>query len=107
MHDETVKVYNFKVEDYHTYFVGDSSLLVHNAEYSPTKPRYGERRISDEEYDELRSQTPSRKVRQKVNENNIIGADDPAIHGKKIEAHSFSMSLNYLYTKFISGRSDN
>ena len=31
MHDETVKVYNFKVEDYHTYFVGDSSLLVHNA----------------------------------------------------------------------------
>ena len=23
------------------------------------------------------------------------------------EAHSFSMSLNYLYTKFISGRSDN
>ena len=78
-------VYNFKVEDYHTYFVGDSSLLVHNAEYSPTKPRYGERRISDEEYDELRSQTPSRKVRQKVNENNIIGADDPAIPGKKIE----------------------
>lgn len=85
MHDETVKVYNFKVEDYHTYFVGDSSLLVHNAEYSPTKPRYGERRISDEEYDELRSQTPSRKVRQKVNENNIIGADGPAIPGKKIE----------------------
>ena len=78
-------VYNFKVEDYHTYFVGDCSLLVHNAEYSPTKPRYGERRISDEEYDELRSQTPSRKVRQKVNENNIIGADDPAIPGKKIE----------------------
>ena len=27
--------------------------------------------------------------------------------GEPKEAHSFSMSLNYLYTKFISGRSDN
>ena len=78
------KVYNFKVDVQHTYFVGEHSILVHNAEYSPTKPRYGDRRISDEEYDELRQQTPSRKVRQKVNENNVIGADDPAIPGKKI-----------------------
>ena len=58
---------------------------MHNAEYSPTKPRYGERRISDKEYDELRKHTPSRKIRQKVNENNVIGADAPAIPGKKIE----------------------
>lgn len=58
---------------------------MHNAEYSPTEPRYGERRISDEEYDELRKQTPSRQARQKVNENNVIGADDPAIPGKKID----------------------
>lgn len=29
--------------------------------------------------------TPSRKIRQKVDENNVIGADDPAIPGKKIE----------------------
>ena len=27
--------------------------------------------------------------------------------GEPKEAHSFSMSLNYLFTKFISGRSDN
>nr|DAG07680.1 MAG TPA: hypothetical protein [Inoviridae sp.] len=27
--------------------------------------------------------------------------------GEPKEAHSFSMSLNYLYIKFISGRSDN
>ncbi len=26
-------VYNFKVEDYHTYFVGNNSVLVHNADY--------------------------------------------------------------------------
>ncbi len=58
---------------------------MHNAEHSPTNPRYGERRISDKEYDELRKHTPSRKIRQKVNENNVIGADAPAIPGKKIE----------------------
>ena len=28
--ENPVKVYNFKVEDFHTYFVGESSVLVHN-----------------------------------------------------------------------------
>ena len=28
--DEPVKVYNFKVDDYHTYFVGHNGWLVHN-----------------------------------------------------------------------------
>ena len=83
--NESVRVYNFKVDEHHTYYVGTNCILVHNAEYNPTAPRYGERRISDEEYEELRKQTPSRKVRQKINENNVIGADDPAIPGKKIE----------------------
>ena len=31
--DESVKVYNFQVEDYHTYYVGESCILVHNADY--------------------------------------------------------------------------
>jgi A nuclease of the HNH/ENDO VII superfamily with conserved WHH/Pretoxin HINT domain len=31
------EVYNFKVEDFHTYFVSDLGLLVHNAEYSGPK----------------------------------------------------------------------
>lgn len=30
--DETVKVYNFQVEDFHTYYVGKNNVLVHNAE---------------------------------------------------------------------------
>lgn len=30
---EPVKVYNFQVEDYHTYFVGGCAVWVHNAEY--------------------------------------------------------------------------
>ena len=29
--DESVKVYNFQVEDYHTYFVSENCILVHNA----------------------------------------------------------------------------
>ncbi len=28
--EKPVKVYNFEVEDFHTYFVGESSVLVHN-----------------------------------------------------------------------------
>lgn len=27
---ESITVYNFEVEDYHTYFVGENSILVHN-----------------------------------------------------------------------------
>lgn len=33
LHDETVKVYNFKVEDYHTYYVSNCGVLVHNRGY--------------------------------------------------------------------------
>ena len=28
--EESVKVYNFEVEEYHTYYVGDAGILVHN-----------------------------------------------------------------------------
>ena len=31
--DETCDVYNFKVDEWHTYFVGDNNVLVHNAQY--------------------------------------------------------------------------
>ena len=29
--DKTIKVYNFTVDDFHTYFVGENSVLVHNS----------------------------------------------------------------------------
>lgn len=32
--DEPVKVYNFQVEDFHTYHVSRLGVLVHNAEYT-------------------------------------------------------------------------
>ncbi len=35
--EKPVKVYNFQVEDYHTYHVSGFGVLVHNAEYSPEK----------------------------------------------------------------------
>ena len=41
--DKPVKVYNFEVEDFHTYYVGTSGVLVHNkcgedvTKYSPSK----------------------------------------------------------------------
>ena len=31
--DEPVKVYNFQVDDFHTYHVGENGILVHNADY--------------------------------------------------------------------------
>ena len=32
--DELTTVYNFQVEDFHTYYVGKNGILVHNADYS-------------------------------------------------------------------------
>lgn len=31
--DEPTTVYNFQVEDFHTYYVGENGVLVHNATY--------------------------------------------------------------------------
>lgn len=31
LEDQVAKVYNFKVDDYHTYFVGSNGILVHNS----------------------------------------------------------------------------
>ena len=38
LEDETCTVYNFQVEEYHTYFVGEQGILVHNAEYTGEVP---------------------------------------------------------------------
>ena len=35
LHGESVKVFNFQVEDYHTYFVGKNIIWVHNATCTP------------------------------------------------------------------------
>ena len=51
-------VYNFQVEDYHTYFVGESNVWVHNAEYTHTALKQTEFKSS---YDDRLNQTPSDK----------------------------------------------
>ena len=37
--EEPVSVYNFQVEDFHTYFVGDCAVWVHNAECKVSSSR--------------------------------------------------------------------
>ncbi len=37
--EEPVDVYNFQVEDYHTYFVGECAVWVHNANYNDPNPK--------------------------------------------------------------------
>ena len=38
VHNELITVYNFEVEDFHTYFVSDASVLVHNTNCDTEKP---------------------------------------------------------------------
>ncbi len=71
-----VEVYNLEIEDNENYYVTEEGVLVHNG--------YGERKISQEDYDELRSKTPSRKIRKMVNEDIQLPMDDPALPGLKI-----------------------
>ena len=42
--EEPVTVYNFQVEDFHTYHVGYTGVLVHNAGRSYKKPASGDRK---------------------------------------------------------------
>ena len=47
--DEPTKVYNFQVEDFHTYYVGENNILVHNAgkEYKIPKSGTGKEKATD------------------------------------------------------------
>ena len=39
--EKLVTVYNFQVDDFHTYYVGKTSILVHNANYANRTPKSG------------------------------------------------------------------
>lgn len=62
--ESPVKVYNFEVEDFHTYFVGESSVLVHNDCASPNGRNGGEAHKAKTE--EIKESIINRK--NKVNE---------------------------------------
>ena len=50
--ESAVTVYNFQVEDYHTYYVADAGVLVHNACDKPTAPKeIGKRYIDSNDID--------------------------------------------------------
>ncbi len=53
--NQTRTVYNFKVDEYHTYFVGSKFVLVHNAEYTNTALKQTE---FNSEYEDRLKQTP-------------------------------------------------
>ncbi|MDF2904204.1 MAG: hypothetical protein K0S25_1842 [Bacillus sp. (in: firmicutes)] len=55
-----------------------------SAAESPGKARYGERQISNEEYQELRDLTPSKEIRKMVNKDVELPMSDPALPGKTI-----------------------
>ncbi len=43
MTEEPISVYNFQVEDFHTYFVGDCEFWVHNDKCPVPEPRKSEK----------------------------------------------------------------
>ena len=49
MTEEPVKVYNFQGEDFHTYYVGENNILVHNVgkEYKIPKSGTGKEKATD------------------------------------------------------------
>ncbi|WP_444924590.1 polymorphic toxin-type HINT domain-containing protein [Microbulbifer sp. DLAB2-AF] len=81
--------YNLEVADFHTYYVTKLKLLVHNCDDLP-KPRLGDRRISNELYEELRKKTPTQELKDQVNVGKIPPYPDEALPGftvlKKLEA---------------------
>ena len=75
--NETVKVYNFKVEDYHTYFVGNKYILVHNSKcggsYSSLKNDKSGKQYTKEEVHHM----PAKKS------SNLSKGEGPAIRMDK------------------------
>ena len=46
--EESVKVYNFEVEEYHTYYVGDAGILVHNKCWDDVPPKKTSKNVAAE-----------------------------------------------------------
>ena len=53
-------------------------------EIPETEPRFGERKISQEEYKVLRSETPTEEIRDMVNDGVTLPMNDPVIPGNEI-----------------------
>ena len=87
--EEPVKTYNFEVEDYHTYFVGETSVLVHN--------ECGSNKLTYNKKDETWTS----------NEGLIYGQDSK--YGNRVKhvlAHTSSNSAKKIHSVFNSDRSE-
>ena len=81
-----INVYNFEVEDYHTYYVSDSSILVHNMCNDYNRNRKQALNEAKDMAGIPRSQSPSR---QWVCGDNICSTNNRKIHNdsSRIVAH--------------------
>ncbi|WP_295091843.1 polymorphic toxin-type HINT domain-containing protein [Ruminococcus sp.] len=66
--EEPIKVYNLEVDDLHTYFVGDTSILVHN-QYDKAQNNSGKNSNPD-------SDTDTTRVRHYTNRKGINGIEE-------------------------------
>ena len=81
--DAPVKVYNFQVEDYHTYFVSVLGMLVHNADYK-VNSKIGERTdLSKEAEVAGKNQRVQDEINSLVNEF-LNGNSNPGIGSKNL-----------------------
>ena len=76
LQDETCDVYNFKVDEWHTYFVGDRGVLVHNADRSYSSTAEVENALKDME--------PCERVATVKTEAKAIAEEYGFIKNKKI-----------------------
>ena len=60
---ESVKVYNFQVDDYHTYFVSEYCILVHNAGDLYSRPSGYRKGVRDKTWNEAKASSPDGVVR--------------------------------------------
>ncbi|MEO3218802.1 polymorphic toxin-type HINT domain-containing protein, partial [Ruminococcus bicirculans (ex Wegman et al. 2014)] len=56
--DEPTTVYNFQVEDFHTYHVGKCRLLVHNAGDAYKRPSGYRKGVRDKTWEEAKANSP-------------------------------------------------
>ena len=61
--EKPTKVYNFQVEDFHTYYVGKFSILVHNAGDAYKRPSNYRKGVRNKTWDEAKAKSPDGIVR--------------------------------------------
>lgn len=80
--DEEEITYNFEVEDYHTYFVGEKSILVHNDCRSTQRRKYWKKEAT-----ELKGKNTTYKATDENIKRMERGLAPKGYDGKSVELH--------------------